>query len=162
MSLPLCRHAPMRRRKLSAFTLVQVMIATGIIVIVGLASVQALMLMNRKAAAMRTLNSARSVVQRNIDTAMGVPFTTTSTPPILAITAATGAVYVDDGSTDNQVNIALLRSGSTAWLRGTLTRTVLAETNADGADIRRVTFSLAYTYRGRPYSFSMTTLRTVD
>lgn len=151
-----------RRGRKAGFTLVQVMIATAIIVIVGLASVQALVQMNRKAAAMRTLNNARAVVQRNIDTAMGVAFTTSLVPPILATTATTGAVYDDDGGGDNLVNIALLRSGTTAWIKGPLTRTVIAEANADGADIRRVTFSLSYTYRGRPYTYAMTTLRTID
>jgi hypothetical protein len=118
--------------------------------------------MNRKAAVMRTLSNARAVVQRNIDTAMGVPLTASSVPPILAITTASGAVYDDDGGGDNLVNIALLRAGTSAWLKGTLTRTVVAEANADNADIRRVTFSVSYTYRGRPYSFSMTTMRTID
>ncbi len=144
------------------FTLVQVMIATAIIVIVGLASVQALVLMNRKAAAMRTLNSARAVVQRNIDAAMGVPFTTSFEPPILATTTATGSVYDEDGGGDNLVNIALLRNGTTAWIKGALTRTVVAESNPESATIRRVTFTISYSYRGRPYSYAMTTLRTQD
>jgi type II secretory pathway pseudopilin PulG len=151
-----------RQDNASGFTLVQVMVATAIIVIVGLASVQALVLMNRKAATMRVLNNARAVVQRNIDTAMGVPFTSTSTPAILATTTASGSTYDDDGGGDNLVNVALLRAGTSAWLKGTLTRTVVAESNSDGADIRRVTFSLSYTYRGKVYSFSMTTLRTQD
>ncbi len=152
----------MHRGKPSGFTLVQVMVASAIIVIVGLASVQALVLMNRKAAVTRTLNNARAVVQRNIDTAMGVPFTSSVQPAILGITATTGAVYDDDGGGDNLVNVALLRSGTSAWLKGTLTRTVVAETNPEGADIRRVTFSIAYTYRGRNYTYAMTTLRTQD
>ncbi len=150
------------QRRPAGFTLVQVMVATAVIVIVGLASVQALVLMNRKAATMRTLNNARAVVQRNIDTAMGVPFSSALEPPILAITTASGSVYDDDGGGDNLVNVALLRAGTSAWLKGTLTRTVIAEANAEGVDIRRVTFSLTYTYRGRPYSFAMTTLRTFD
>src|SRR6185369_15647392 len=100
-AMPGCRGRP------AGFTLVQVMIATAIIVIVGLASVQALVLMNRKAATMRTLNNARAVVQRNIDTAMGVPFTTSLEPPILAITTSSGSVYDDDGGGDNMVNVAL-------------------------------------------------------
>lgn len=152
----------MRRGKPRGFTLVQVMVASAIIVIVGLASVQALVLMNRKAAVNRALNNARAVVQRNIDTAMGVPFTSSVQPAILGITAATGAVYDDDGGGDNLVNVALLRSGTSAWLKGTLTRTVVAETNPDGADIRRVTFSITYAYRGRNYTYAMTTLRTQD
>jgi len=152
----------MHRRRVSprGFTLVQVMVACAIIVIVGLASIQALVLMNRKAAVMRTMTNARAVVQRNIDTALTVPFTATLTPAILAMTP--GSVYDDDGGGDNLVNIALQRSGTTAWIKGTLTRTVTAESNPESVDIRRVTFSVSYSYRGRPYSFSMTTLRTQD
>jgi type II secretory pathway pseudopilin PulG len=152
----------MLQRQPAGFTLVQVMIAAAIIVIVGLASVQALVLMNRKAATMRTLNNARAVVQRNIDTAMGVPFSSTFTPAILAVTTSSGAVYDDDGGGDFLVIIGLLRAGTSAWVKGTLTRTVLAESNADNADIRRVTFNLSYTYRGKAYTFAMTTLRTQD
>src|SRR5687767_14059781 len=96
------------RRGLAGFSLVQVMVATAIIVIVGLASVQALVMMNRKASVMRTFSNARAVVQRNIDTAMGVPYTLALEPPILALTPVTGFVYDDDGGGDNQVNIALL------------------------------------------------------
>ena len=151
-----------RQRRLAGFSLVQVMIATAIIVIVGLSSVQALVMMNRKASVMRTFSNARAVVQRNIDTAMGVPWTLTLEPPILALTSATGSVYDDDGGGDNQVNIALLRSGTTALIKGTLTRIVVAEPNPDGAVLRRITFRLNYNYRGRPYNFAMSTLRTQD
>lgn len=152
----------MRRVRPRGFTLVQVMVASAIIVIVGLASVQALVLMNRKAAVMRTLDNARAVVQRNIDTAMGVPYTATVEPPILALTSTSGAIYDDDGGGDNLVNVALLRSGTAAWVKGTLTRTVTAEPNPEGAVIRRVTFRVSYSYRGRPYSYAMTSLRTQD
>ena len=162
MSSPASPAMRRHRGEAAGFTLVQVMVATAIIVIVGLASVQALVLMNRKAATMRVMNNARAVVQRNIDTAMGVPFTSTSTPAILATTTSSGSVYDDDGGSDNLVNIALFRAGTTAWLKGTLTRTVVAESNADNADIRRVTFSLSYVYRGKTYSFAMSTLRTQD
>ena len=151
-----------RRGKPMGFTLVQVMIATAIIVIVGLASVQALVLMNRKAATMRLLNNARAVVQRNIDTAMGVPFSTSIEPAILVTTSASGSVYDDDGGGDNLVNIALLRAGTSAWLKGTLTRIVVAETNADGADIRRITFNVSYVYRGKTFTYGMTTIRNKD
>src|SRR3954471_3441720 len=133
MSTHLRPFMRVRRGKPAGFTLVQVMIATAIIVIVGLASVQALVLMNRKAATMRVMNNARAVVQRNIDTAMGVPFTSTSTPAILGLTTSSGAVYDDDGGSDNLVDVALFRAGTSAWLKGTLTRTVLAESNADNA-----------------------------
>src|SRR5262249_50848785 len=91
-------HRRLRHCRRGAFTLVQVMIAVGVIAICGLASIQALMLINRKAAVMRVMSSARAVVQRNIDTALGVPFSSTSQPAILAITTASGSPYDDDGN----------------------------------------------------------------
>ena len=150
------------RTQTAGFTIVQVMVAMGVIIICGIAGVQALALVNQKAAAMRLMTNARAVVQRNIDTALCVPFSSTIQPAILAITAPAGAVYDDDGGGDNLVNIALTRAGTDAVVRGTLTRIVLAEANADSADIRRVTFRLDYTYRRHAYGYEMTTLRTVD
>jgi type II secretory pathway pseudopilin PulG len=92
-SLPIGKHL-----RLQGFTLVELMVATAVIIIVGIAGVQALAMMNSKAAAMRILNNARAAVQRNIDTAMGVPYTTAAVPAILATTPATGTVYVDSGT----------------------------------------------------------------
>ncbi len=146
----------------SAFALVQALIATGIIIVGGLASVQALVLTNSKAASMRTLNNARSVVQRNIDTAMGVPFNTAAPQPILAFTSSSGAPYDETGGNNSTVNIVTTRDGVGSVVSGTLTRTVIAEPNADGADIRRVTFRVDYTYRLRTYGLEMTSLRAPD
>jgi len=101
---------------------------------------------------MRTVNNARAVVQRNIDTALGVPFAAGATPPtILAI-----------GSDTSSVPIVVSRSGTDTVVSGMLTRTVAAETNPAAADIRRVTFQVAYTYRSRPYGVTMTTFRSTD
>lgn len=137
------------------------MIATVVILIAGVGGVQTLLTVNREAANMRMLSNARAVVQRNIDTALGVPLDSGTTPAILAITSSTGSPYDDDGGGDNLVNIVNLRSGATL-LTGTLTRIVVAEANPDNADIRRVTFQLGYAYRGRSFTYQMTTLRAQD
>jgi hypothetical protein len=144
----------------SAFALVQALIASGIIVIGGLASVQALVMTNNKAASMRTLNNARSIVQRNIDAAMSVPFSASVQPAILGFTAA--VPYDETGGAATTVNIVTSRDGVGSVVRGTLWRSVTAEPNADGADIRRIKFRVDYTYRLRKYSFEMTTLRAPD
>ena len=137
------------------------MIATAVIIIVGIAGVQALASMNSKAAAMRILNNARGVVQRNIDTAMGVPYSKTAVPAILATTSSTGTVYVDDG-TGSLENVVYLRNGTSTLVTGTLTRTVVAEPNSESQALLRITFSLAYTYRKHNYIYSMSTLRAPD
>lgn len=154
----------MRRRHagISGMALIQMLMAMGVIVLCGASGLRALIETNRKAAAMRTFAQARAIVQRNIDSALGVPFDKVTTPAILAITGSGGAVYDDDGGGDNMVTVSVGRTATNVLVRGTLTRTVVAEPNPDNADIRRVTFRLDYTFRARPYSFSMTTLRAMD
>ncbi|MDB6150366.1 MAG: hypothetical protein JWQ44_1814 [Chthoniobacter sp.] len=142
--------------------LVQVIVAMAMILLCGVAGVRALVEMNRKAAAMRTLNNARAVVQRNIDTALGVPFSRTAAPAVLAITPAAGVIYDEDGNGDGLVDVVTPRSGVGAVVQGTLLRTVLAEPGSEGADVRRVSFQLTYTYRAKPYTYQMSTLRAQD
>ena len=156
------RMATRRFSGVAGIALIQVIMAMGMIALCGAAGLRALIEINRKAAAMRTLAQARAIVQRNVDSALGVPFDRTTTPAILATTPASGTTYDDDGGGDNQVNISVGRSGVGAVTKGTLTRIVTAEANPDGADIRRVTFRLTYTYGLKPYTFEMTTLRSSD
>jgi hypothetical protein len=164
LPLPLAQAgmATVRSRGQAGIALIQVIMAMGIIAVCGAAGIRALIEINRKAAAMRTMNQARAIVQRNVDSALGVPFNKTLCPAILAITSASGVVYDDDGNTDNLENIVVGRSGAGAVVRGTLTRIVTAEANPDNADIRRITFRLTYSYRLKTYNFEMTTIRAMD
>lgn len=134
--------------------------AMTIVMIAGLASVEALVLTNHRAAAMRTLTNARAIVQRNIDTALGVPFSANDPAP--AILEIGSGPYDDDGDGVMSVPIVVTRNGTDRVVSGTLTRTVTAEPNVANANIRRITFSLSYTYRSKPYSVTMTTLRSTD
>lgn len=162
-------HAPLAparfrlsRRKKAAFSIVQAVVAMGVISVAGAAGIMALVQLNNKAAAMRTLNNARAIVQRNIDTALAVSFSATLQPAILAITSGSGSVYDDDGGGDNLVTIVTPKNVGGQTLKGTLTRIVTAQANSDGADIRRVTFRIDYNIRGRAYSYAMSTLRGSD
>ena len=151
-----------RRRKSAGFTVIQAVVAMGVIAVSGAASMMALVQLNNKAAAMRTLNNARAVLQRNIDTALSVAFSPTQQPAVLAITSATGSVYEDETDGDNLVTIVTPKSSGGTTVKGTLTRIVTAQANSDGADIRRITFRIDYAIRGRAYTYSMTTLRGSD
>lgn len=146
----------------AGIALIQVIMAMGIIALCGAAGLRSLIEINRKAAAMRTLNQARAIVQRNIDSALGVPFSKTLVPAILATTSTNGTTYDDDGNGDGLENIVVGRSGAGAVVRGTLTRIVTPEPNPDSAEIRRITFRLTYSYRLKPYTFEMTTIRAMD
>lgn len=150
------------RAKKGGFSVVQAVVAMGVIAVAGAAGMMALVQLNNKAAAMRTLNNARAIVQRNIDTALAVSFSATLQPSILAVTSATGVVHDDDGGGDNLVTIVTPKNVGGLTLKGTLTRIVTAQANSDAADIRRVTFRIDYSIRGRAYSYAMTTLRGSD
>jgi prepilin-type N-terminal cleavage/methylation domain-containing protein len=154
------RHS--KSRGVAGFTLVEMLIAAGILCMVAIASTQAMVVSNRWAAATRMRTNARAVVQRNIDQALAVPFSSTQVPTILAITSSTGAVYEDDGNGDNKVDVVVQDSSGSVLVQGMLTRIVTAVANSENADIRRVTFRVAYLFRGRPYTYEMETLRTRD
>lgn len=150
------------RRRAAGFTLVETLIAASILCVVAVASTQAMLISNRWAAANRIRTNARTVVQRNIDEALAVPFAVSQVPSILGITSTTGQVYDDDGNGDNLVEVVVQSTGGAVIVPGTLTRISTAVTNAQNADIRRITFRLAYTYRSRPYTYQMETIRTRD
>lgn len=143
--------------------LVEMLVATGLVAVVIGSSIVGMLQANREAAAYRALTAARIVVERNIEYALAVSFDSTTTPTILQITSAAGAVYDDDGGGDNLVNLLVQNAdGTSVVLKGTLTRTVIAEPNPLNATVRRVTFRLDFNFRGRDYSTSMTTLRAID
>jgi type II secretory pathway pseudopilin PulG len=148
-----------KRRAEAGMTLVEIAIAAALVGLVAATGITTLTLLNKNAVSTRVMGNAREIVQRNIEAAVGAPFTATNVPPILAI--ATSAVWDDDGGGDNQEIIYTNRDGSGAIL-GDLQRTVATQTNPAGADIRRVTFRLDYTLFNRPMSYEMTTLRAMD
>lgn len=152
----------MRFRNLRGVLLVEVMIAAGVLGVIVVGATHALLTANRMAAASRVWTGARAVVQRNIDTALTITFSQTSSPAILAITPADGQVWDDDGGFDNTIQISVQDGGTLIVATGTLTRTVTAVANADSADIRQITFRLDYNYKGRANSVSMSTMRSID
>ncbi len=148
-----------QRRSTGAFTITEVLVASMVLLISYIALTQSFVVMNRRAAASRLLTNARVIVERNIAQALSVPFTTTAQPAILATTVAAGVTYDDDGNGDNQVNLMVQDSSGTVQIKAVLTRIVTAVANPENADLRRVTFRVAYAYRTKNYTFEMTTVR---
>jgi prepilin-type N-terminal cleavage/methylation domain-containing protein len=143
-------------------TLVEIAIGVAVLGLVTSAAIASLMVLNKNAVSTRIMTNASEIVQRNIEAAIGAPFTSTSVPSILAITSSSGAVWDDDAGSDNQETIYMSRDGTGPTVKGTLTRTVTAETADANSPIRRVKFSLSYTLFGRPMTYEMITLRAVD
>jgi type II secretory pathway pseudopilin PulG len=148
----------------AGFGLLEAIMAMSLILLISLSATQTLLFSNRNAATSRVLTAARTIVQRNLDTAMSLRFDGSTAPAVLAITPAAGQVYDDDGTADNLVNILTEKTGSTqtVLVKGTLTRIVAAEPNPQNADIRRVTFRLTYPFQRRNFVVEMTSLRTID
>ncbi len=149
-------------RASSGMIVMQVALAVGLLGMVMVGTTQAFLVAHRNSAEMRLLTAARAIVQRNIDEALSVGFTSTDEPTILAVTSGAGVTYDDDGSGDNTIKVATQDNGTTVTTKGTMTRVVTPVTNSDGAIIRKVFFNLAYTYRGRARSTQMTTMRAID
>jgi prepilin-type N-terminal cleavage/methylation domain-containing protein len=154
------------------FTFVEIVISLGILGLVATAGLASLMTLSKNAASNRVMTSAREVVQRNIEAAVGAPFTTANPPAnhVLDLTAtASPFPHWDENGGTNDIVIYTSRDG-TQTLTGTLVRSVIAEPNSLGADIRRITFHLDYGDRPtqlhtafkRALSYEMTTLRSVD
>lgn len=151
-----------RKTRISGFALIEVMMGAVLIGLVAVGSVQGLGRMNRNASSNRVITNARAIVQRNIDNALSVTATSSSIPAILALTSASGVVYDDDAGAANIVSVVLQGSSSVQLVQGTLTRIVTAVTNPASADIRQITFRLDYFYQGRPYSYSLNSMRAID
>ncbi len=146
--------------RLRAFTIIEAVVAMGIVAIAYGMTTQGLLFMNRAAAFSRLRTSARIIVERNILTALSIPYSGAIAPAILALTSASGTVYDDDGGGDNLVDLMVQDTGGPVLVWGTLTRIVTAITNTADADIRRVTFRLDYTYARRNFSYEITTIRS--
>ena len=146
--------------------LLEIAVSVALLGVVFATVLGTLIILNRNASSNRLMTNAREIVQRNIETAVGVPFSTSSVPSILALTSASGQVW-DNGEGDP---VPIYQSSD--WddnaktgsmkITGTLLRIVTAEPNTLSADIRRVTFRLSYTLYGRNLSYELTTIRAKD
>lgn len=158
LSLPILVQPGVRSRWQGAYTMMEVLAATLILLVVGIAGTRSLAVINQRAAMSRVRVNARAAVERNIARVLSAPFDTT-TPAILNTTSASGEVYDDDGGGDNKISLLVQDTGGTAVIFGTMTRIVTAVANSQGVDIRRVTFRIAYQMRGRDYTYEATTIR---
>lgn len=142
-------------------TLVEIAIGVALLGLVATTALATLMVLNKNAVSTRLMANAKEIVQRNIETAVGVPFTTSASPPPILVPTVSDGVPWDEAGGVGPVTIYTSRDG-TPVVQGTLTRTVTAEANTPNADIRRVKFRLSYTLFGRQMGYELTTLRAVD
>ena len=128
----------------SGLTFVEIAVSVALLGVVFATVLGTLIILNKNASSTRLMTNVREIVQRNIETAVGVPFTTSNIPSVLAITPASGQAWDEGVAGNNPVTIYASRDGSMK-VTGTLLRIVTAQANSLSADIRRVTFRLSYT-----------------
>ena len=156
------------RRPDQGMTLVEIAIGIGALGLVAAGAIATLMVLNKNAVSTRIMTNAKEIVERNIEAAVGVPFSSTNIPAILALTSE--VAWNDGTGTGSPPTVPIYKSRD--WndsantgsmnIPGILYRTVTAENNTPGADIRRVKFRLVYNLYGRTLSYEMTTLRATD
>lgn len=151
--------------------------------VLGVIAVGGLLMVQKSSAANRVRTQARVILQRNINTALNIPFTSTAVPSILALTTDSGGSTSPEnpnipppgvrfheqgimvGGTQTPALTPILQTpDGEVLLSGTLWRSVkpLTSPNPSGATIRRVTFSITYNIQGREQRLSLTTLRSQD
>ena len=151
------------------FALTDLMVAGALIVLFAVATTIAMVRINRIAAVNRNYVAAEAIVRSQMDQALSATYTPETTAPILA-TTITGPDLDGDGEGDGelfQINVPILVSRDSLVgndqvpvVTGNLFRHVSV---VDATlQLRRVSFLLNYQYRGKTYSFGMTSLRAQD
>ena len=150
----------LRRCAEAAFTLTDVLITSGILLLVGATAIYALTLTNRNAVSSRVQAAAHSVVQNQIDQILTRgPYVPTNVPPDIPTVLANGTTVTKD------VPVFVDPETGRLVVSGTLT-TKIADSGATVKGtplyVLKAAVTLDYTLGGRAYSVTMNTLRAPD
>jgi len=149
-----------RSRKTLGFTLTEVVIAASILALFIVGSVSAMAQLNRWASSARLRTLALSLAQQKVDEVLTTPWSVLGTTPT-ALTAGTVTETKLPLNNDPFNSATGLSSDFTSLdVQVIDTRTTTVTTIS--ARVVRVVVTVTYTYRGRPYSVSMSTLRASD
>jgi prepilin-type N-terminal cleavage/methylation domain-containing protein len=147
-----------------AFTLVEVIIALGVLATLAAGAFLGFNTINTYAASSRLYSQAQAVAQNQIDLILSKePFDPTSNPPQIPAELALGTatkpnvfVYTDPVSGRVLVTGAMVTTVSDPGFTMTFNN---ATTNLN---VRKVNVKVNYTFRNTDYTVSMDTLRTAD
>lgn len=140
------------RRRTAGFTLVEVMVAVGVLALVSVSVTQAMLQMNRRAAIARVTNAAKAEALSRIQQVSQCAYNPDATPAVIPsiLTLQNTSTQIDLGST-------LTGLGS---IPGTATWNVTDL--ASGTNIRSVRCTVAYKYLGKNLSYELVTYRSPD
>ena len=173
-----------KQHRAGAFTLIEVLVSLGVLTLVAGSVSWSLTQLNFSAASNRIYTCAQTIVQNEIDAFLsaepysprhiaddGTAYPRTATPLIpAALTTGTFSTGIVTPTTGGLVTIYTdPASGGTLTITGTLSRTVTDQgltqtTNSktDSLDVRSLSVTLNYTFKGKAYTVSASTLRTSD
>jgi type II secretory pathway pseudopilin PulG len=143
-----------------AFTLTEILITSGVIIVVGATATFALTMINKYAISARVQAAAQSIVQNQIDQILTRgPYVPTNTPPEVPAILKIGTTV-----TDNVPVFTDPESGSVV-VTGQL-KTDIQDSGATNAgtslNVLKAAVTLNYTFAGRGLTVVMDTLRAPD
>ena len=154
-----------RRNNPSAFTIIEIVVAVGVLGLACAATMQVLLRMNQNAALSRLRTGAGTVAQNHIDYLLSIqPFNPQRAPAQIPPELAIGTT--DTGS-DSNPTVPIYKdpiSGEVSvygWRR-TVIKRIDQQVNGVNIELRSAAVTVSYRFRGRPLSVTMSTLRTSD
>lgn len=143
-----------------AFTFIEILITSGIIVVVGATAMYALTMINKYAASARVQAAAAAVVQFQIDQILTRgPYAPTNVPPDIPSILTAGTTVT------NNVPVFIDPENGNVLVAGTLTTTIQdSGTTYKTAPLYVLTaaVNLKYTFAGKAFTVAMDTLRAPD
>ena len=143
-----------------AFTLTEILITSGIIILVGATATYALTSINRYAVSSRLQAAAQSIVQNQIDQILTRgPYVPTNTPPDIPAILKNGATVTND------VAVFTDPESGDIMVKGILTTNIQdSGATRDGTPlyVLKAAVTLNYTFAGRGATVVMNTLRAPD
>ena len=134
-----------------AFTIIEILVAVGVLAVTTIAMTQSMLVLNRNSAIARVKNLTKALVLSRIQEVAAVTYDYNATPQVIP-------TILNIGTTTENVNIGDASTGL-GNMPGTLTWTVAA---VGSIGIRSVKCRVAYTYMGRAQSYEQLTYRSPD
>ena len=148
------------RRRTAGFTLVEVLIAGTLLAVLISGSVTALTQLNRWATAARLRTIAMAVAQQRIDLIETTPWQVVGTRPALLTAGSVTENNVPLNNDDYIAATSLVSPYTTLDSQVMSTRTTVISDLT--ARTLRATVTVTFTYRNRPFTITLNTLRATD
>lgn len=150
----------LRRANERAFTLTEILITGGIIIVVGATALYALTMINKYAANARVQAAAATIVQYQIDQILTRgPYAPTNVPADVPTILTAGT------TTTNNVPVFVDPENGNVLVSGTLTTTIQdsgAIYKTTPLYVLKAAVTLNYTFAGKAFTVAMDTLRAPD